>query len=216
MARTGFAPGEYYHVYNRGVDKRNIVGDEYDADRFMQSLVVFNTKIPVGSLWLMDVPKNKGRNSGVPLVELIAYCLNPNHFHLILKEKTEGGISELMKRLGGGYTWYFNHRHKRQGALFQGRFRAKHVKDNAHMLHLSAYVNLNDKVHKLSGPTAQFVRSSWGEYSAEKSEGGFCKKNLILGQFRSVSHYRRFALDNLPYMLSKRKGYEELKELLFD
>ena len=64
------------------------------------------------------------------LVQIICYCLNPNHYHLLLKEIKDGGISEFMKRVGGGYTWYFNNKHKRSGTLFQGRFKSVHIKSN--------------------------------------------------------------------------------------
>lgn len=91
---------EYYHVYNRGVDKRVIFQNIQDLNRFIKSMVKFNTIKPVGSLFrlgkidITDKPTE-------PLVEIVAFCLNPNHFHIILKQVVDGGISEFMKRLSG-------------------------------------------------------------------------------------------------------------------
>src|SRR3989344_7025083 len=133
--REKIAIGEYYHVYNRGVDKRSIVKDAKDTERFMKSIEFFNTLEPVLSLRDVVSTKNdKNTKPREPLVEIICYKLNPNHYHFLLKEIHEGGISEFMKRLGGGYTWYFNNRHKRSGALFQGRFKSVHIKSNEQLL----------------------------------------------------------------------------------
>src|SRR3989344_5909488 len=115
MRKVPFVEDEYYHIYNRGVDKRSIFEDLTDLNRFVQSIKEFNSVEPIGSIFENSFGKKK-KNSK-KLVEIICYCLNPNHFHFILRPMVEDGISEFMKRIGG-YTWYFNNRHKRSGALF--------------------------------------------------------------------------------------------------
>lgn len=206
-----FANGEFFHSYNRGVDKRIIFIDEYDVRRFFQSMVEFNTLDPVGSLY-----ENSFRQLGGPtpkseerLVNIVAYCLNPNHFHLILEQVTDGGISEFMKRLSGGYTGYFNNKYERMGSLFQGKFKVVHIDSNEYLLHVSAYVNLNDRVHQLGGRTPKLVESmsSWREYT-DKGIKGVCKKEIILGQFRNVDEYKEFALSSLESIMERK---EELK-----
>ena len=201
--------GEIYHIYNSGVDHRNIVEDDHDANRFEQCLDVFNDTKLTESLYALTFEPNRLR--GKKLVDIIAYCLNPNHFHLVLKQKRKNGISKFMHRLTGGYAWYFNSKYKRTGSLLQGRFKAKHISDNTYLLHASAYVNLNDKVHQLSGRAAKLVRNSWDEYTTNSA--GICDKEMVLSQFENSSKYKIFALDNLPFMLSKREGYKELGEL---
>ncbi|MDD5721548.1 MAG: transposase [Candidatus Pacebacteria bacterium] len=209
--REKIALGECYHVYNRGVDKRSITKDKVDAERFMQSLEFFNSKDPIISLReVVSSENDKNIKSKEPLVEIVCYCLNPNHYHLLLREIYEGGISEFMKRLGGGYTWYFNNKHKRSGALFQGRFKSVHIKSNEQLLHDSAYVNLNWKVHNISGSTAERVRSSWDEYIGKASRN-ICSKDVILGQFRSKKDYKIFAESSLKEILkakNDKKGEE--------
>ena len=124
MRKHPFISGSYFHVYNRGVDKRDIFMDEKDVERFLLCMKLFSYKDPVGSLELalreqksfvdvrhLQISENKKR-----FVSIVEYCLNPNHFHFILKQEIDGGISEFMKRLQGGYTRYFNDKNRRSGA----------------------------------------------------------------------------------------------------
>src|SRR3989344_9447893 len=107
--KVNLVQGEYYHIYNRGVDKRNIFSDKFDLQRFFQSINEFNTKNPIGSLYENSFVREKelgGRTS--KLVQFVAYCLNPNHYHFILTPLVEKGIEKFMQRLGTGYTMYFN------------------------------------------------------------------------------------------------------------
>ena len=222
MRKTIFSVGEFYHVYNRGVDKRTVFEDVFDVQRFLQSMREFNTAEPIGSIYEHSFLQLGGRASKLagalpkkPLVNFICYCLNPNHYHFILEEITEKGIQRFMHRLATGYTMYFNERYKRSGALFQGKFKASHVDSNEYLLHLSAYVNLNWRVHQLGGSASKLVRRSWGEYTGKRKRANdtdFCKKGIILEQFGSVKKYEKFALDALS-KIQERKG--ELKEIEF-
>lgn len=182
-------------------------------------MIEFNTIDPIGSLYVNSFQKLSGSTAKLAdrLVNIIAYCLNPNHFHFILEQLTEGGISEYMKRLGGGYTWHFNHKHDRSGALFQGRFKSVHIDSNEYLLHASAYVNLNDRVHKLSGSTAKLVKSmsSWGEYTDE-SVRGVCEKEIVLGQFKNRREYEYFALDSLESIIGRKEELEDFDKLLLE
>src|SRR3989344_9254089 len=142
MQRVQFGNGNFYHIYNRGVDRRNVFLDSKDFDRFLQSMEVFNTVEPLGGFYIRALlergfqkhlprrPTSRGK-----LVRVICYCLNPNHFHLILEQLVGGGISEFMKRLGG-YTKYVNNKYKRSGALFQGKRSEEHTSE------LQSHVNL--------------------------------------------------------------------------
>ena len=146
--KVEFAVGEYYHVFNRGVDKRDIFSNKNDVQRFLQGMREFNCTDAIGSLYLNG--RREDKKPSKQIVNIIAYCLNPNHFHFILEEMEDMGITRFMHRLSGGYTTYFNLLNKRSGSLFQGVFKAKHINSNEYLLHASAYVNLNNKVHKLS------------------------------------------------------------------
>lgn len=132
--------------------------------------------------------------SKLGLVEIIAYCLNPNHYHLLLKQTSEKGIEKFMQRIGNGYTKYFNTKNKRTGALFQGKFKSIHVDNNEYLLHLSAYINLNNQ---MKGTVLPLSRSSWDEYRENVAEKKICDTDIILGQYKSAEEYRQFAQSSL-------------------
>lgn len=146
--RSPFAIDEWYHCYNRGVDKRKIFEDTRDYDRFLLGLFVGNSEIPVHisnlrSSKLRETFKDGSLERGAPLVEIGAYCLMPNHFHLLIRETMESGIAKFMQKLCTGYTMYFNTKHERTGALFAGTFKSKHVLNDKYLKHLVSYIHLN-------------------------------------------------------------------------
>lgn len=196
----GFINGEYYHIYNRGVEKIDVFRGERDYRRFLKSLAEFNTSEPA---YKIDRANRKGLNvDKKPYVEIIAYCLNPNHFHLLLKQVVESGISEFMRKLGTGYTMYFNKKHERVGALFQGKFKSVYVKDNNHLLYLSAYINCNSEIHGIA-KAEKYKWCSFGEYLS--GERALCNKKIILSQFRDREEYGLYAKENATNIKEKRK-----------
>lgn len=217
MRKIKFSANEFYHVYNRGAEHRNIVLDKLDSDRFVQSMQEFNVLEPIGSIYENSFIDSsvKTKRESKKLVNIIAYCLNTNHFHFILEPLIDDGISKFIKRLAGGYSWYFNNKHKRNGVLFQGPFKAIHINSNDYLLHLSAYVNLNFKVHQLGDSVAKLVRSSWEEYLKPNQEA-ICKKEIISDQFNTPTEYKRFALEALPNILERKKQEKEIATLLFE
>ncbi|HEC30412.1 MAG TPA: hypothetical protein ENI66_00135 [Candidatus Yonathbacteria bacterium] len=216
--------GEYYHIYNRGVDKRTVFEDKHELYRFMESIREFNTREPIGSLYENSFNQLGGSTpksiyKSEKLVDFIAYCLNHNHYHFLLKQKIDGGISEFMKRLNGGYTVHFNDKHDRSGALFQGRFKSIHVDSNEYLLYLSAYINKNYEVHQLGGSTPKLVESwsSWGEYTGGlPKEKNICEKNIILEQFENVKIYERFVNDVVNNVVERRQKEKEIDYLLIE
>lgn len=215
MRKLHFETGEYYHIYNKGVDKRSIFSDSYDFGRFLESMEEFNTPDPVGSLYELSFKERslslggRGAKSG-KLVDIIAFCLNPNHFHLILRQKVDGGISKFLLKLGGGYGWYFNNKYTRSGTLFQGRFKAVHVDSNEYLLYLSAYVNLNNRVHGLRGGNKH--RSSWEAYIDKRYKyHAFLEKHIILNQFSGIKAYKEFAESCLQTILVNKDKLKELE-----
>ncbi len=194
MRNIKLAEGEFYHIYNRGVDKRIIFSHKKDFDRFFESMEIFNTKESVGNLTRYDSKEEKER-----LVDFIAYCINPNHFHFIITPLIEKGIERFMHKLCMGYSKYFNAKYRRSGTLFQGKFKAIHIDTDEYLLHLSAYVNLNDKAHRHHGNS----RSSWREY-LESDMDGLCKKDIVLDHFKNRSEYAKFAKDTLKNIVERK------------
>lgn len=143
--RTPFAVGEWYHCYTRGIDKRTVFESEDDANRFQQLIYLANDSAPIhrdnfkhkahGEIFLL--PKQ------APIVCIGAYALMRNHYHLLLQEITDGGISKFMQKLGTGYSMYFNERHDRIGNVFVKPFRSKHIHDDAYLRKVTQYIHLN-------------------------------------------------------------------------
>lgn len=215
-----FAIGEHYHIFNRGTDKRRIFNESNDSDRFFQSMIEFNADRPIGSIYENSFRK-KTTNTIIkpdkPLVSFLAYCLNPNHYHFILRPLLNKGIERFMHRLGTGYTNYFNEKYERNGVLFQGKFKATHIDTNEYLLHVSAYVNLNFKIHQLGSSASKLViKSSWGEYVNESGGENICDKDIIIGQFKKSHQYKKFALDALGSIVERKMKENELSALLID
>lgn len=197
MRKETFEKGEYYHVYNQGVDKRDITLDQHDSNRFLQGLREFNTTEAIGSLQWNACKKRRDQSFSdlvaKRLVEIVAYCLNPNHFHLIVRQVQENGISIFLKAQSGGYSNYFNKRHHRGGSLFRGPFKAKRIEDKDELLYKSIYVSRNNEVHKFSDQVAKKrVRRSWEEYVNE-STPGLCLQTPIWEKFGDIRAYERYA-----------------------
>ena len=145
IRKLNFAPNEYYHVYNRGADRRKIFLDKGDHERFLTLLYLCNSGIPLhrSDLGVAMSKKIFAHPKETTLVDIGAYCLMPNHFHLLLREQSEGGISAFMQKLSTAYAMYFNRRHERRGTLFEGRFKATHVARDEYLKYLFAYIHLN-------------------------------------------------------------------------
>lgn len=210
MRKHPFVIGEYYHVYNRGTDKRNIFVDEKDLSRFWESLFDFNQTRPIGSVYEFSFQKKIGEKNkkAKPLIQFIAYCLNPNHFHFLVTPLQERGIEKFMQRLGNGYTKYFNNKYKRSGVLFQGKFRAKLVESNEYLLHLSAYINGNNKLgHRMS----KLSKSSLAEFLDKASSIKLCNTDIVLEQFRNKKEYENFVTESLKDVELRKEMLKELE-----
>ena len=139
-----FVEGENYHVYNRGTDKRTLFRDDTDRQRFMKLLYLSNSveSINVRNILRKDNEPYTSKR-GAPLVSIGAYCLMPNHFHILLTPRVKDGVPKFMKKLCTGYSMYFNRRHNRTGTLLEGRFKSKWIDNDIYLKYLYAYIHLN-------------------------------------------------------------------------
>jgi putative transposase len=215
MKRIPIIPGEYYHVYNRGVDKRIIFEEKADLRLFLSYFKKLNTKEALGGLRKMKFSKVRGSTSSEGgLVEIIAFCLNPNHFHLILSPLVDGGVQKFMQRIGTGYTMYFNEKYKRSGSLFQGKYKIKHIKTNEYLLYLGAYVNLNYVVHGYK--EEDLYASSLMEYVSHETSKSFTTPAIIRDQYQSGEEYRLDALEVVRSIYQKRQDDLRFNDILLD
>lgn len=214
MRKTELAIGEYYHIYNRGVDKRTVFECDDDYLRFLTSAKEFNTTNQIGSLYHLENKRKNPEASGASiwrhpmppegrLVTIICYCLNPNHFHFMLKQETENGISKFMHKLGMGYTNYFNEKNDRSGSLFQGKYKAIHIDTNEYLLLLSAYINMNHTIHGY--PEKDWPYSSLLDYTG-KRDGGLCSREIVDGEFNgNFDQCKKYLDDNALYFREKKE-----------
>ncbi|MBN1169228.1 transposase [Candidatus Woesebacteria bacterium] len=143
-SRKTYVEGGYYHIFNRGVDKRKIFMDENDYSVFLRYLKEY--LLPPDDKKRKDLLSNTPRRRPINChkdIRLLAYCLMPNHFHLFVQQKTKEGLKPFMKALMTNYVMYFNHRYERQGSLFQGIYKAVRIKTDPHFLHISRYIHRN-------------------------------------------------------------------------
>ncbi|MBU4342669.1 MAG: transposase [Candidatus Omnitrophica bacterium] len=209
LRKTQFANDHYYHIYNRGVDKRKIFLENKHYYRFIQGLYEFNDLDVVTNVnWRLfnygsPAPIVKKRKR---LVEIICFCLMPSHFHLILKQLVENGISKFMHKLGTGYANYFNEVQDRTGSLFEGRYKSILIEEDRYFVHLSRYIHLNcigliepkwkecgikdwEKVNKF---LERYRWSSYLDYVEKSNMPSLVNTDFILNYFGSKEKYRQF------------------------
>lgn len=206
-----FNTDQVYHICNHGLDDKDIFLDQDDIQRFLLLLVLFNEEEPSGGIFELNQPCNQLRHQVSKLVEIVCYCLNPNHFHLLLKQRLDKGIEKFMQKVGNGYAKYYNNRYKRAGPLFRGPFRAFPVASNEKLLEISAYINLNNRVHNL--PKDNIWASSWKEFTDVNSSLNLCSKGIVLDQFSDRQEYINFAEGLLPVFREAKDDEKELKLL---
>jgi len=221
MRKIQFSENEFYHIYNRGVDKRQVFLAGRDYQRFLETIAHINDennhlglaafkRLPAS----LSPPRCVATHLGGVnrLVDIICYCLNPNHFHFILKQNKENGISLFMARLSNSYTRYFNVKNKRSGVLFQGRFKSIHINSREYLLYLSAYVNCNNFIHGYNKRMEEWPYGSYLDYVGKRN-GKLCQKETILGQFEeSIGEYEKFCQINAEYLKEKKELQKYLLE----
>lgn len=221
MRGLKFTEGEYYHIFNRGVDKHEVFLHSHDYERFLLAMDLLNDENNGLMIEWRDYKKTNpqanlddflklGFRKREPLVEIIAYCLNPNHFHFILKQAKEKGVEKFMHKIGISHTKYFNEKNKRSGSLFQGKFKATHIGSNEYLLYLSAYVNKNNFIHSYNN-NDDWLYTSLHEYLGKRN-GRIINKDIIMSQFNNSEEYNDFLNNNSVYMREKKELEKYLLE----
>ncbi len=224
MRKQPLLTDNYYHIYNRGVDKRDIFGDKLDLNRFIESIKEFNQIDKINSLSNLRKSKLQKINSQIaasplsesfevkPLVEILGYCLNPNHFHFILKQSADNGIAKFMHKLQGGYVSYFNCKNIRTGALFQGVFKSQIITDENYFNRIIAYVNKNYLIHNIPENKNKLVFS--GDFEYENSKFNLINKiegERILNVFGGVKMFKKHC-DEIVLAIREERGMRSLLE----
>lgn len=210
---------EYYHVFNRGVARNPVFLSQYDYEQALLALSYYSYVEPPMKLsrfkgLSVEERENVFRNlqGHMRYVDIISFVFMPNHFHLLLQQATDKGISTFVSQFTNSYTRYFNTKHERVGPLFQGVFKAVYIESDEQLLHLSRYIHLN--------PVASFVIhekdllkfrwSSFPEFIAHKPM--IVNTKPILEHFSSKEDYKTFVLDQIDYA----KELEKIKHLTLE
>ena len=216
--RIPIEAGEWYHCYNRGVDKRKVFLGLRDYERILILMYLAKNALPVRLFSIKNARLEKiltGVERSDPIVEIGAYSLMPNHFHFVLREIREGGIALFMQKVFTGFTMYFNQKSGRTGALFAGTYKSKHVANDVYFKYLISYVHIN---------AAELFEPTWKDGVGDIRE---MEKNLLrypyssllefTGQERPQKHLLDASVfelfDHVPsihQMLKEARAYENL------
>lgn len=192
-----FVNGEYYHIYNRGLQKE-VFTETRSCSHFIQTLFYYQIQNPKPKFSLYRKSSLFNLDPSKRIVEIICYCLMPNHYHLLLKQNTHGGVSEFMRKISDSYTKYKNTKFNRRGPLFQGMFKAVLVESEEQLLHLSRYIHLNPIVSKLVKDLKLYPWSSDLTYLGLVNNPQIAKEE-ILQFFKSPADYQKFVMDQADY-----------------
>jgi len=206
--------------------------NDKDRIRFIHDLFEFNDIAQVKNMFFyLDKETSEiepmylkpNRKPRKLLVEILMFVLMPNHFHIILKQKTENGISKFMQKVGTGYTNYFNKKHKRSGVLFQGKFKAKIVDKHSYFLHLPHYIHSNPlKINDYQSRTSlveqmKFLEdyrwSSFPDYIGKKNFPSVTQREFLLDFYGGSKKYKKETKDWLKNIPAKST---EIKEILME
>lgn len=215
-----FVTNNIYHVYNRGVERRILFSNTREHTRFIQTLWYYRFRKPplrfskfftlnpqeqsVARTTLLHSPKQ---------VDILAHCLMPNHFHLLLRQTADGGIRRFLSNVSDSYAKYFNTKHTRVGPLFQGAFKAVFIETDEELMHVSRYIHLNPMAVSLI-EIKGLVRYRWSSYGAyiQSAPDEMVETATVLSLFRSQGAYQQFVHDQADYA----KKLEKLKHTVFE
>ena len=226
MRKIKFIADKIYHIYNRGVEKRDIFMNDADRWRFIQAMFLFNDEeVSSNILWKLAnekgrlsfrtlreyIEKENNRGGRKPLVKIMTDCLMPNHFHFLIKNLRDDGVSRFMHKLGIGYTKYFNEKYNRVGSLFQGPFKAVPVENDLYLQYLLIYINVINPgqliepnleeigvkdVRKIMAAANDYSWSAHLEYIG-KRQSIIIEKDILGDFFPAPEKYEKFAREIL-------------------
>ncbi|MEK7588067.1 MAG: transposase [Patescibacteria group bacterium] len=214
------ATDEIYHLYNRGVEKRPIFTRTRDYERAKEMIWYYRYQKPRLRYSHYKELSSEAKSVYIPTltsqplkVAVLCYSLMPNHFHFLLRQEQDGGITKFFSAFCNSYAKYFNTKYKRVGPLFQGEFKAVRIEDNEQLLHVSRYIHLNPSTAFLVEPEnlSSYPWTSLPEYVAKHGEST-CDTTLILSQFSKAEKYASFVSDQAGYQRSLNGIHQALFE----
>lgn len=201
------ASGEIYHVFNRSIAKQPIFLYDRDYQRVIEVIKFYRHKdLPLRFSHYNRLPlEQKGQIGNLieespVVIEILAFCLMPNHLHFLLKSLTEDGVIKFMSNLQNSYAKYFNIRHERTGSLFQPMFKAVRIESDEQLIHVCRYIHLNPVTAYLVKTIEDLENYPWSSYIYYLSNSlSFISKELILSFFKNLKEFKKFTADQVDY-----------------
>jgi putative transposase len=215
-----FTNEHWYHVFNRGIEGRPIFLTKRDYTRFYLTLQYYQyTDIPLRYSYFIQLTPEVQERVMLSIMEkpkritISAYCCMPNHFHLLIRQNSDEGISRYISDTSNSYSKYFNTKNRRIGTLFQGIFKAVHIEGDEQMLHVSRYIHINPYVSSLCdfASVFQYPWSSLGNYIYNKQDA-LVDTTEIFGYFTKDESYKTFVEDQMSFV----KKNKEMEHLLLE
>jgi putative transposase len=201
----------YYHIFDRGIETKKVFLDNQDYQIFLYYLKVYLQDPKALLIKYPQLPLRLQAKNLTSQISLIAYCLMPNHFHLLLQQLTKDGVSKFMKQLLNAYTFYFNKKYGRTGAIFEGRYKAARIQSDELLLHITRYIHLNPTVAKLIDNPKDYKWSSHKNYLLN-SKDELVHTKTVLSFFRTINEYQKFVRNQINYA----KELAKFKHLIID
>lgn len=221
--RTIIAPGEIYHVFNRSVAKQPIFIRQKDYSRALELINYYSYQKPTlrfshynrlpseqKILFWNNLIKNHQKQ-----IQILVFCLMPNHFHFLIKEMTEGGISNFIRNFQNSYAKYFNTRAERTGAVFQSMFKAVRIESEEQLMHVCRYIHLNPLTSFVIKDKKDLENYNWSSYPfyiKKLNDTEILDLSFILGLFSSLKNFVNFTLDQVDY----QRKLDQIKHLLLE
>lgn len=212
---------QYYHIFNRGINKQPIFKGIRDYKRALEVLefYIYNPQLRFSKYLLMSQERREDfwlnlKKENKKIVNLICFCFMPNHFHMLLQQNVDKGISTYTGNFQNSYTKYFNTKHRRSGPLLQGQFKAVRIEDENQLLHLSRYIHLNPYTGYVVNSFNQLENYRWSSFGnyLGKINTDMLEKEVILSQFTEVNKYKEFVYDQANY----QRELDKIKHLTIE
>ncbi len=209
--------GEIYHIVIRAIEGLKLFVNDRDYFRMIHNLFEFNDDNPVSWQYRQRY-ENSSRSireerKRIMLVEILAFCLMPNHLHLLVRQVQDGGISKFMRKIGAGYGIYYNNKYKRSGHIFQGRYKAVHIKNDQQLMTVFVYIHTNpvsiivpnwkekgiDNVEEVMNFLEKYRQSSYLDYLQKKNFPSLTNREFLTEVMGGVEGCRKFVEDWLQF-----------------
>jgi REP element-mobilizing transposase RayT len=186
-----FTPGNIVHIYNRGNNKEKIFFDEqdYKAFLFRLGLCLGFTQKELNKEKLIAIPYSRIRITNIEKKDfkLLAFCLMPNHFHLLIEQVGDITISKLIAKLCTSYAMYINKKYKRVGHIFQDQFKSVLMENNSQLIWTPCYIHMNPVKDKLTKHPSKYLWSSYNDYASNRNLP-IINKELLLSTFGDLDN----------------------------